>query len=244
VVVAHILLIEDDDEVVAFARSLLHKGGFTVDVAGDGDRALAAYMTKRPDAILLDVFVPRLDGLRFARRIAERFPADRVPIVVWTGAADPDSMGDLIETPHVLAKPVGGDELMEVLRRALHQRTRRSAPVVLLAGRRAATLRSLVRELRDQLDVQTALAPDEALRLMRELRPQAVLVDLGGDEREGGELLRDLQARFPKVPRLALVSDAQAPYAESLVASGAATGLHRTAAPRALLRDRLRAIMR
>ena len=42
---------------------------------------------------LLDVFVPRIDGLRFARSVQTQFPLDRIPIVVWTGAYEPESIG-------------------------------------------------------------------------------------------------------------------------------------------------------
>ncbi|HEX6839438.1 MAG TPA: response regulator, partial [Polyangia bacterium] len=121
---AHILLVEDDAEVVGYARNVLENKGFTVEVAGDGEAALVAYMTRRPDLILLDVFVPRIDGVRFARQLQEKFPLDRVPIVVWTGAYEPESIGDLLDTPHVLHKPAASEELLEVVGRALGQETK------------------------------------------------------------------------------------------------------------------------
>ena len=175
---AHILLVEDDAEVVGYARNLLENKGYTLDVAGDGEVAMVAYMTRRPDLILLDVFVPRIDGLRFARVLRERYPLDRVPIVVWTGAYEPESIGDLLDTPHVLHKPAASDELIEVVQRALGQETKERALRVLVVSEKVAALRALVEELRAEFDVSTASRWDEALALV-DVRPyEAVVVDM------------------------------------------------------------------
>ncbi|HZS35665.1 MAG TPA: response regulator [Polyangia bacterium] len=198
----HILLIEDDDEVVEFTRQLLQRNDFSLDVAGDGERALVAYMTRRPDAMLLDVFVPRIDGLRFARELAARFPADRVPTVVWTGAADAESMGDLIETPYVLQKPVASAELLETLRRALHLPSRAGAVRVLVAGERLAGIRALVRELRGDFDVQVAPRLDDVKTLAKTLKPRALVMEVATAEHAAW--LANLSADRP-LPRVALI---------------------------------------
>jgi CheY-like chemotaxis protein len=116
---AHILLVEDDHDVVEHTRALLTAEGHTLELASDGEAALVAYMTRRPDLILLDVFVPRIDGVRFARRLQEEFPGDAVPIVVWTGAADAQSLSKIVDTPYVLQKPAASADLLAVVARAL-----------------------------------------------------------------------------------------------------------------------------
>ena len=156
-------MVEDDEDVVEFSRALLEKHNYSFEVATDGEAALVAYMTRRPDLLLLDVFVPRLDGLRFAREIQTRYPNDHIPIVVWTGAYEPDKIGDLLETPHVLPKPVGSDELLEVVRRALHADMRPKALRVLAVSGSTHAVRELVRELREDFDVHTATRWEEAL---------------------------------------------------------------------------------
>ena len=223
---AHVLLVEDDGEVVEFTRSLLTAQGHTVDLAGDGEAAMVAYMTRRPDLILLDVFVPRIDGLRFAREVQSRFPADRVPIVVWTGAYEPESIGDLLDTPHVLRKPADSEELLEVVRRALGDETKARALRVLVVAPNAATLRALVEELRAEFDVHTASRWEEALALI-DVRPyEAVVVDVRRDggtaERDGVGILRAVHARHNQLARVALTSDEQQPLGQELLRSGAA----------------------
>jgi DNA-binding response OmpR family regulator len=223
---AHILLVEDDGDVVEFTRTLLSAQGHTVDIANDGEAAMVAYMTRRPDLILLDVFVPRIDGLRFAREVQARFPADRVPIVVWTAAYEPESIGDILETPHVLRKPAGTEELLEVVRRALGDETRARALRVLVVAGHAATLRALVEELRGEFDVHTASRWEEALALI-EVRPyEAVVVDVRSDgasaERDGVGILRAVHARDKQMARIALTSGEQGALGQALLRSGTA----------------------
>lgn len=223
---AHILLVEDDAEVVGYARNVLENKGFTLDVASDGETALVAYMTRRPDLILLDVFVPRIDGIRFARQLQERFPGDKVPIVVWTGAYEPESIGDLLDTPHVLRKPVGSEELVEVVQRALGQETKARALRVLVVSQKVATLRALVDELRAEFDVHPASRWDEALVLV-EVRPyEAVVVDVtpegAADERDGVGILRALHARHRDTARVAVIVPEQGALGRELKESGMA----------------------
>jgi len=225
---AHILLVEDDAEVVGYARNVLENKGFTVEVAGDGEAALVAYMTRRPDLILLDVFVPRIDGVRFARQLQEQFPGDRVPIVVWTGAYEPESIGDLLDTPHVLRKPAAADELVEVVQRALGQETKPRGLRVLVVAEKVATLRALVDELRAEFDVHPASRWDEALVLV-ELRPfEAVVVDVSSteansrEERDGIGILRSVHARHRDTARVAVIAPGQLLLGRTMKDSGAA----------------------
>jgi len=223
---AHILLVEDDAEVVGYARNVLEGKGFTVEVAGDGEAALVAYMTRRPDLILLDIFVPRIDGIRFARQLHEQYPGDRVPIVVWTGAYEPESIGDLLDTPHVLHKPAASEELVEVVHRALGQETKARALRVLVISSSLPTLRAFVEELRAEFDVHPASRWDEALLLV-EVRPyEAVVVDVtpdgARDERDGVGILRAVHARHRDTARVAVVAPEQETLARALKESGTA----------------------
>jgi CheY-like chemotaxis protein len=245
---AHILLVEDDAEVVGYARNLLEGKGFTLDVAGDGEAAMVAYMTRRPDLILLDVFVPRIDGLRFARSLTERFPLDRVPVVVWTGAYEPESIGDLLDTPHVLRKPAASDELIEVVQRALGGETKTRGLRVLVVSEKVAALRAFVDELRVEFDVSTASRWDEALALV-DVRPyEAVVVDMadgagGIAERDGAGILRLVHARHRDTARVAVIAPEQERLGVELQSSGAAEVVLRRPWDKGALAGELHAIV-
>lgn len=82
--VAMVLAVEDDPIARADLRLVLEDAGFEVADAGDGLEAVELARTHEPDAIVLDLHLPRLDGLEATRRIvAER----DVPIVALTGVS-------------------------------------------------------------------------------------------------------------------------------------------------------------
>src|SRR3954467_6066135 len=88
-----LVLVADDDRAVreALERALqLH--GYEVALASDGDTALAAVDSRTPDAVVLDVMMPGLDGLDVTRRL--RRQGNRIPILLLTAR---DAVGDRVE---------------------------------------------------------------------------------------------------------------------------------------------------
>ena len=126
----HILVVDDDQAVRdSLARSLQYSG-YEVVTANDGVEALARLSASRPDAVIMDVMMPRLDGLETTRML--RATGNDVPILVLTAR---DAVGDRVDgldagADDYLAKPFALDELLARLR-AL---TRRSRPVAEEAG--------------------------------------------------------------------------------------------------------------
>jgi CheY-like chemotaxis protein len=240
---AHILLIEDDSEVVRFCRAVLAPLNYTLDVAGDGEAGLEAYEQRKPDLILLDVFLPRLDGMHFIEELRKRHPGPGVPVVVWTGAYEPATIGDQIETPHVLPKPVGSDELLEVVRRALRVDARPRVGRVLAVSPSAHTLRDIVGELRADFDVQTASHWEEALALAAVHPYEAVVVDLPSEThtRDGAALLRTLAQRHRDIARVALLGAGVS--AGDLMVSGAAEAIVEAVRERNALAARLHSLV-
>lgn len=80
------ILIVDDDRSVAdtFAR-MLKLEGFEVETALDVKRGLALAVSKRPDAIILDLQMPLETGRDFLRKLREALPQDRIPVAIVTG---------------------------------------------------------------------------------------------------------------------------------------------------------------
>ena len=77
-----ILVVDDDRAVRESLRRSLAFNGYQVDLAVDGKDALEAVQQRRPDAMVLDVMMPRLDGLEVCRRMREA--GDELPILVLT----------------------------------------------------------------------------------------------------------------------------------------------------------------
>src|SRR5919109_267268 len=89
---SHTLLVVDDDPALARTlRRALGVEGYAVECAGDGAEALQRLGAGRFDAVLLDVSLPRLDGLAVCRRMRER--RDRTPVLMLTAR---DAIGDRV----------------------------------------------------------------------------------------------------------------------------------------------------
>jgi len=117
-----ILVVDDDRAVRESLRRSLTFNGYSVDLAVDGLDALDKTSQQRPDALVLDVMMPRLDGLEVCRRL--RSSGDDLPILVLTAR---DSVSERVAgldagADDYLPKPFALEELLARLR-ALLRRT-------------------------------------------------------------------------------------------------------------------------
>ena len=80
-----LLLIDDDPVIRAIYRDHFRAAGFEIAMAADGDEGLAAFDRFEPDAVLLDLKMPKLDGLGFLREFRGS-KRKQVPVVVLTAA--------------------------------------------------------------------------------------------------------------------------------------------------------------
>jgi CheY-like chemotaxis protein len=79
-----VLLAEDDEDVRALAEFVLRREGFEVTAVADGQAALDAATERTPAVAVLDVSMPRVDGLEAARRLRERPETSAIPIMLLT----------------------------------------------------------------------------------------------------------------------------------------------------------------
>jgi two-component system, OmpR family, response regulator MprA len=118
-----ILVVDDDRAVRESLRRSLAFNGYQVDLAADGQEALDAVTAQRPDAMVLDVMMPRIDGLEVCRRL--RGEGDELPILVLTAR---DAVSDRVAgldagADDYLPKPFALEELLARLRALLRRRT-------------------------------------------------------------------------------------------------------------------------
>jgi CheY-like chemotaxis protein len=85
----HILLVDDQRFFLALARDMLAPGGYRVETASSGPDALEMAQTSRPDAILLDVEMPGMDGYETCRRLKANPTTADIPVVFLTASLDP-----------------------------------------------------------------------------------------------------------------------------------------------------------
>lgn len=118
-----ILVVDDDRAVRESLRRSLTFNGYQVDLAADGAEALARIDEARPDALVLDVMMPKVDGLEVARRL--RSVGDDLPILVLTAR---DTVSERVAgldagADDYLPKPFAFEELLARLRALLRRTT-------------------------------------------------------------------------------------------------------------------------
>jgi two-component system phosphate regulon response regulator PhoB len=84
--VSTILLVEDDPDIRELVAYKLTRGGFEVVEAADGPAALQAARERPPDAVILDIRLPRLSGIEVCRELRAAPATAAVPIIMLTGA--------------------------------------------------------------------------------------------------------------------------------------------------------------
>jgi two-component system, OmpR family, response regulator MprA len=118
-----ILVVDDDPAVSASLDRALRLEGYDVDTSADGADALRALSVAAPDAIVLDLGLPDLDGLEVCRRL--RATGDDTPVLILTArdAVDDRVQGLDAGADDYLVKPFALTELLARLRALLRRRT-------------------------------------------------------------------------------------------------------------------------
>lgn len=133
-----LLLVEDDSAMRTTLQRTLMRRGLNVEVAADGPSALAHWVSREPDAVVLDLSLPGLDGLQMLERA--RSQGLRTPVLILTarGTVGDRVLGLNAGADDYLAKPFDLDELearlRALLRRSQDSFTPKSAPEALTLG--------------------------------------------------------------------------------------------------------------
>lgn len=112
-----VLIVEDDPIARGqFAQALVAEG-YTVHTAADAPTALAAMGTTAPDAILLDLRLPVIDGLELLRQVRALEPARQTPVAIVTGQAVDDGLEAELHDlgAQIWYKPLWLDELVRLV---------------------------------------------------------------------------------------------------------------------------------
>ena len=116
-----VLVIEDDADVVALLEQLLEHEGYDVAAARDGLEGLVKLSTVRPDALLLDIMMPDVDGHRVLKQLLEENDGEvPFPVIVITGSPEGAAQARLLlGADSVFEKPFDPQPLLDRLREVL-----------------------------------------------------------------------------------------------------------------------------
>lgn len=128
----HILVVDDDSDLRDVVSYLLRRKGYSVAAAPDGEAALAAFRSQPADLVVLDISMPKLDGLETCRRLRE---VSAVPIIMLTVRGAQEDIVQSLElgADDHISKPFNHQELMArveaVLRRSYGPSRQTPTPV-------------------------------------------------------------------------------------------------------------------
>jgi two-component system, OmpR family, response regulator MprA len=127
-----VLVVEDDEEIALVLQRSLRLEGYEVRIAGDGETALDQSAAFNPDLVILDLGLPKLDGIEVARRLRS---ADDVPILMLTARDALESRVEGLDSgaDDYLVKPFERQELLARLRALLRRRPPRGAASLTVA---------------------------------------------------------------------------------------------------------------
>jgi signal transduction histidine kinase/DNA-binding response OmpR family regulator len=110
----HVLLADDNADMRAYVARLLETQGYAVAAVGDGEAALAATRERRPDLLLTDVMMPKLDGFGLLRAIRAQTATADVPVIMLSARAGEEAKVEGLEAgaDDYLVKPFAARELL------------------------------------------------------------------------------------------------------------------------------------
>jgi len=113
-----ILLVDDADTILMIERMILSKGAYDFVTAKDGQEAIDKARTEKPDLILMDILMPKVDGFQACQKLRDDESTRSIPIIMVTtrGEANNVEQGYASGCNDYVAKPIDGIELLSKVR--------------------------------------------------------------------------------------------------------------------------------
>ena len=129
-----VLLVEDDEGISSFVMKGLRQAGFAADLAGDGEDGLHLALTEPYDVIIVDIMLPKKDGLTLIAEL--RGPKPNVPIIVLSAKRSVEDRVKGLQTgsDDYLTKPFAFSELLARINALIRRATGAPSPTMLKAA--------------------------------------------------------------------------------------------------------------
>jgi DNA-binding response OmpR family regulator len=113
-----ILLVDDSNTVILMEKMILSKSPYDLVVAKDGQDGVEKATSEKPDLILMDVMMPRLNGFEACKRLRAQNETAAIPIILVTTRGEEESVrsGREAGCNDYLTKPINGGELLTKVR--------------------------------------------------------------------------------------------------------------------------------
>lgn len=123
---AYILVVDDDREIRQLVEKILTSRGHKVAQAEDGETGLGYAIVKKPDLVILDLHLPRMDGFEVCRRLKSDEATREIPVIMLTAAypeLEDAQKGFELGADEYVIKPFASDILVHNIERLLKQKS-------------------------------------------------------------------------------------------------------------------------
>lgn len=114
-----ILIVEDEESLLKLESILLTSKGYEVKGVADGQAALDAIESMKPDLVLLDIMLPEIDGFEVCRRIKSNEATRQIPVIMLTAKKSREDMarGEEVGADWYITKPFKSAMVIETIQR-------------------------------------------------------------------------------------------------------------------------------
>ena len=117
-----VLAVDDDEDLLKMLKLRIDKEGYEFMSAQDGEEMLRVMKTKKPDLVILDIMLPKMDGYSALREMRKEEEFKDIPVIVLT-AKEKKKLQDLFALEKIeffIEKPFEADDLLQKIRSLLH----------------------------------------------------------------------------------------------------------------------------
>jgi DNA-binding NtrC family response regulator len=117
-----VLVADDDQRICKFLGNLLSERGYTVSVAYDGEEALGLIEKDPPDVALIDLKMPKIDGLELLKILQEKWPGIVSIMITAHGTLDSAIEATKLGVYEYIKKPCANDQIVSAVERAFEKK--------------------------------------------------------------------------------------------------------------------------
>ncbi len=217
-----ILLVDDSEPAIIQLCDVLEEGGYQMQIARNGLEALERISETVPDAMILDLMMPDMDGFEVLKTIREEDRTAHVPVLILTAKHITKEELRFLKRNNIHQLVQKGDINRKDLLKSVQEMAFKKKPIILVVEDNPDNMLTAKALLSDQYQVVEAIDGNEALLMTRLHMPNLILMDIELPERDGIETFKVIRkdVRLQKIPIIALTASAMTSEREAILAHG------------------------
>lgn len=118
---AHILIVDDDPDILRLMQFSLQKAGYSISLATDGNKALESVQRKHPNLIIVDIMMPHMTGYQFTEKIRSMPGMENLPILIYSARFQPIDKKTALNSgaTDYLSKTISPDKIVDKIKELL-----------------------------------------------------------------------------------------------------------------------------